>query len=78
LRIPALGELWTVRHPVKFYVDRLIPVAPGEPLLILEPEAGGYAEPGTVYLLHILVKGHEVAAYVNSSDIVPLEEWMLR
>ena len=63
---------------VSFYGDRLIPVAPGEPLLVLEADAVGYAESGAGYLLHILVKGHEVAAYVDSKDIVPLEEWMLR
>jgi hypothetical protein len=66
---------------MSFFTDRLIPVAPGEPILIL-PRRRRRSRVGAAgresLLLHILVKGHEAAAYVDSSAIIPLEEWMLR
>jgi hypothetical protein len=50
-------------------------VEPGEPLLIID--VGEHWQP-TILFLHLLVRGMELAAAIDSKDIVPLEEWMLR
>lgn len=77
VKSPESGALWVATHPMSFLCEdgAAIRVEQGEPLLITE--AGQWEK--TSWLVGLLAQGREGTNLVlSASDIVPLEEWMLR